>query len=92
MKRLLIIPALTMFVQTAAAKGDSLMSGNMQNYIGYGAIMGMLVLFIIVLLILLRAFKVMTRVILRLQGYTNAEIAAEMQPVKKQKNLKRMFG
>lgn len=89
MKKLLIIPALTISIQTANAKGDSLISGEMQNYIGYGAIITMMLLFIMVLLVLLRAFEVITKVILRLQGYTNAEIAVEMQPEKKEKKPKK---
>src|SRR5476651_948925 len=89
MKKLFIIPALVMYIQTANAKGDSLISGEMQNYIGFGAIIFMMLLFVIVLLVLLRTFKVMTRVILRLQGYTNEEILAEMQPAKKEKKAKK---
>ena len=89
MKKLFIIPALVMYIQSASAKGDSLISGEMQNYIGFGAIIFMMLLFVIVLLVLLRTFKVMTRVILRLQGYTNEEILAEMQPAKKEKKAKK---
>ncbi|MCQ6959222.1 cbb3-type cytochrome c oxidase N-terminal domain-containing protein [Mucilaginibacter aquariorum] len=83
MKKLLLIPVLLTGVQSASAQGDSLISDELKNYIGYGAIMAMLVLFVIVFLVLLRAFRVMGRVMLRLQGYSNAEIAALEHPVKK---------
>jgi cytochrome c oxidase cbb3-type subunit 3 len=37
------------------------MSADMQNYIGYGAIVAMLLVFLIALLVLLRAFKVLPK-------------------------------
>ncbi|MFA6083958.1 cbb3-type cytochrome c oxidase N-terminal domain-containing protein [Mucilaginibacter sp.] len=89
MNKLLIIPALITFIQTASAQSDSMISGEMKNYIGYGAIISMLLLFVVVFLVLLRAFKTMARVILRLQGYTHAEITAAMEPVKKEKKTKK---
>jgi cytochrome c oxidase cbb3-type subunit 3 len=89
MKKLLVIPALLACIQTVSAKGDSLVSDEMKNYIGCGAIFTMLLLFVIVLLVLLKAFKVMANTILRLQGYTNAEIAEAMQPAKKEKKPKK---
>ena len=72
--------------------GDSLMSHDMQNYIGYGAIVMMLLLFVIAMLVLVRAVKAMTVVILRLQGYSKEQIAAEMQPVKKEKKKQQNAG
>lgn len=66
-----------------ATKSDSLMSGEMMNYIGYGAIVGMIILFMIAFLVLARAFKAMEYVLLRLEGYTKAEAEAEMEPKKK---------
>lgn len=82
MKKLLFIPAFLIFVQSASAKGDSLISNEMKNYIGYGVILTMLVLFVIVLLVLLRAFRVMANTIMRLQGYSAAEIAELEHPAK----------
>lgn len=84
MKKLLVIPAI-LLAGTASAQGDSLVSDEIKNYIGYGAIIAMLVLFIVVFLVLLRALKVMTKVILRLQGHSNAEIAEMEAPKKAQK-------
>jgi len=46
----------------------SLLSGDLENYIGYGVIISMLLLFLIVMLVLLRTFKVLTRIVLRSQG------------------------
>ena len=66
----------------------SLLSGDLENYIGYGVIISMLLLFLIVMLVLLRTFKVLTRIVLRSQGYTKEQIEAEMNPVKPKKDKK----
>jgi cytochrome c oxidase cbb3-type subunit 3 len=66
----------------------SLIPGDLENYIGYGVIISMLVLFLIVMLVLLRTFKVLTRVVLRSQGLTKEQIEAEMNPVKPKKDKK----
>lgn len=63
----------------------SLLSPQMQNYIGYGAVILMIILFLIVMLILLRVFKLMTRVFLKTQGLTDVQIAAELNPPKPEK-------
>lgn len=76
MKKLLVLPFILLFIQSASAKDDSLISGELKNEIGYGVIIMMLVLFVITLLVLLRAMKVMANTILRLQGLSPAEIAA----------------
>lgn len=89
MKKLTIISGLLMAFLNANAKVGSMVSDEIKNYIGYGAIMFMLLLFVIVFSVLLRAFKTMANVILRLQGYTAAEIAEYMQPVKKEKKPKK---
>ncbi len=76
-----------MGIQPALAQDDhSLLSGDVENYIGYGAIMAVLVLFLIAMLVLLRTFKVLTRVILKSDGYTREQIEAEMNPVKLKKD------
>jgi len=85
MKKLLIIPTLFLFIQSASAKDDSLISDEMKNYISYGVIAFMLVLFVIVLLVLMRTFRIMTQTILRLQGYSKAEIYEMEHPAKKEK-------
>ncbi len=76
MKKSWMIPALLLtcmaapvFAQDAGTDAatkapDGLLSVDTMNYIGYGAIMLMLVLFIITMLVLLRTFKVLTRILL----------------------------
>jgi len=90
MKYLRIILFITLIfgVQPCFAAGDSLISGDMQNYIGYGLIFFTLILFVVVLLMLLKTFRVLSKVLLKAQGYTEEEIAAEMSPVKQQKKTK----
>ncbi|MDP9080240.1 MAG: c-type cytochrome [Bacteroidota bacterium] len=66
----------------------SLLSGDLENYIGYGVIISMLLLFLMVMLVLLRTFKVLTRIAFRSQGLTNEQIEAEMNPVKPKKDKK----
>lgn len=84
--RITLLLGLCMAIQPVLADDDTnLLSGAMENYIGYGAIVSMLVLFIIAMLVILRAVKVLTKVILKSQGYTESEIAAELQPVKVKK-------
>jgi cytochrome c oxidase cbb3-type subunit 3 len=86
--RILFTITILLFVQQCFAEGDSMMSADTQNYIGYGAIVIMLLLFLIVLLMLLRTFKVLTRVVLKLQGYNAQQIDAELRPAKKAKRPK----
>jgi cytochrome c oxidase cbb3-type subunit 3 len=84
---LFVVSAL--LVQPAFAEDDhSLISSDVQNYIGYGAIMLTLLLFIAVMLVLLKTFKVLTRIILKSEGYTEAQIEAEMKPAKKENKPK----
>ncbi|HVW14414.1 MAG TPA: cbb3-type cytochrome c oxidase N-terminal domain-containing protein [Mucilaginibacter sp.] len=60
---------LTLFLSAGVAPvfaegNDSLLSGETMNYIGYGTIVAMLLLFIGVMLVLLRTFKTLTRILL----------------------------
>lgn len=75
-------------MQPAMAASDSLIPTDIMNYIGYGAIVTMLLLFLIVMLILLKTFKVLTRIIFKYEGYTEEQIIAEMKPAKKEKKPK----
>ncbi|NHA03350.1 c-type cytochrome [Mucilaginibacter sp. HC2] len=87
--RILLMTASLLFaIQPAMASDDSLIPGDVMNYIGFGAIVSMLLLFVIVMLVLLKTFKILTRVVLREQGLTPAEIDAEMNPVKPKKEKK----
>lgn len=87
-RRLLIITTIVVAAQQSFAQDDSMLSDEMKNYIGYGAIISMLLLFLGAMLVLLRTFRVLTRVILKSQGYTSQEIEAELQPAKKEKKPK----
>ena len=64
------------------AANDSLIDADLQNYIGYGFIMFFLLLLLVVLLVVLRTFNILTRLILKSEGYTDAEITAEISPAK----------
>jgi len=86
MKRLTLIFLASIFIiKPAVAADDSLISADVQNYIGFGFILAALVLLLIVMLVLLRTFKVLTRIILKSEGYSDAEIAAEAAPIKANK-------
>jgi len=87
--RILLILTLTVVITPAFAVDDhSLITPEIQNYIGYGAIVSTLFLLIIVMLVLLKTFKVLTRIILKSEGYTEEQIVAEMKPAKKEKKPK----
>lgn len=87
--RAILLVALTFGSRLSFADDDhSLLSPNIENYIGYGAIFAVLILFVIAMLVVLRAVRVLSKVILRSQGYTNEEIAAELNPVKTAKDKK----
>ncbi|WP_184547159.1 cbb3-type cytochrome c oxidase N-terminal domain-containing protein [Mucilaginibacter sp. FT3.2] len=73
---------------TYTTSADGLIPADLQNYIAYGAIVTMLLLIVVAMLVLLKAFNVITMVTLRSQGYTAAQIQAEMHPPKKIKKPK----
>lgn len=75
-------------MQPTMAKDDSLIPGDVMNYIGYGAIFFTLLLVVAAMLMVLKAFRVMTRIVLRQQGLSTAEIEAAMNPVKSKKEKK----
>ncbi|OOQ58741.1 cbb3-type cytochrome c oxidase N-terminal domain-containing protein [Mucilaginibacter pedocola] len=86
-QRLLTTLTVLLLAQQSFAE-DSLLSAETKNYIGFGAIIGMLLLFLATLLVLLRTFKVLTKAVLKLQGYTKQQIEAELKPAKKEKKPK----
>jgi len=62
---------LTLATLAVPALGDddhSLLTPQLENYIGYGVILAALVIFIAVMLVLLRTFKILTRIILKYEG------------------------
>jgi cytochrome c oxidase cbb3-type subunit 3 len=87
-KLLFILPLMGVTKNAFADGGDSLMPDDVKNYIAYGAIVTMLLLIVIAMLVLVRTFNVLTRLVLKTEGYTNAQISAEMDPPKKQKKPK----
>lgn len=88
MKKFFFIIIIVLATQQGFAQGDSMVSDGLKNYVGYGAIITMLLLFLAAMLFLLRTFKVLIRVSLKSQGYTNQQIEAELKPVKKEKKPK----
>jgi cytochrome c oxidase cbb3-type subunit 3 len=84
-----LLIAFCLGIQPALAADDhSLMSEDLKNYIGYGAIMFFLILLIIVMLVLLRTFNALTTIVLKSEGYTREQIEAEMNPPKTEKAKK----
>lgn len=78
-----ILAGLCLVVQPALAADDhSLIPGDIENYIGYGAIVLLLLLIIVALLVVLRAFRIVTRLVLKADGYSDEQIEAELNPVK----------
>lgn len=87
--RIILFLALIVFCQGAIAADDhSMLSPDLQNEIGYGVIVSALLMFIGVMLVLLRTFRVLTRIIMKYNGYTEEQIEAELKPVKKPKKPK----
>jgi cytochrome c oxidase cbb3-type subunit III len=86
--RIIFLLVVLISVQPVTAAADSLLPGETMDYIGYGAIIAVLLLLIIAMLVLLKAFKVLTRVVLKSEGYTNEQIAAELEPAKTEKKPK----
>ncbi len=76
---------LLLFIQPAMADDDSVATGDLMNYIAFGSFFAVLLLILAAMLVVLRAFRVLTRVLLKHQGLNSAQIAAEMNPVKAKK-------
>lgn len=84
--RILLSLALVTAIQPVFAADDhSLMTPEIQNYIGYGAVLFTFLVIMVAMLVILRAFKVVTVIILKSEGYSDEQIAVEMQPAKKAK-------
>lgn len=86
--KILFLLALVFIMQPALAAGDSLIPGDLMNEIAYGVIVTTLLLFVVAMLLLQHTIKIVTKVMLRSQGYTKEQIVAEMQPAKKVKKPK----
>ncbi|HEY5328038.1 MAG TPA: c-type cytochrome [Mucilaginibacter sp.] len=83
--RLTLLLALSIVFQRATASNDSLIPADVQNYIGYSVVVTMLLLFVIAMLVVLKTIKVLTRAILKSEGYTEIQIIKETGPVKEKK-------
>ncbi|MFI5136821.1 MAG: cbb3-type cytochrome c oxidase N-terminal domain-containing protein [Sphingobacteriales bacterium] len=84
--RIILLIGLSTLIQPVFAEDDhSLLSPSAENYLGYGIIVAMLVLFIVAMLVILRAIKVLTRIILKSEGLSEEEIATELKPAKAKK-------
>jgi cytochrome c oxidase cbb3-type subunit 3 len=86
--RIILVAALLLLMQPAMAVDDSLSSGEIMDYVGYGAVVFMLILFLIVFLLLLKAFRLLTKLVYKYEGLTEQQMAEEMKPAKKQKKPK----
>lgn len=62
--RLICLSLLILGIQPAFAEDGQLLSGETMNYIGYGAIMTALIVFIVAMLAVLRAFKILAKKLL----------------------------
>ncbi|QEM10730.1 cbb3-type cytochrome c oxidase N-terminal domain-containing protein [Mucilaginibacter rubeus] len=86
--RILFLIPFMLLMQPGMAVADNLIPDDLQNEIAYWIIVGMLLLFVVAMLVLLKTFKVLARVVLKSQGYTEEQIAAELAPAKKVKKPK----
>jgi cytochrome c oxidase cbb3-type subunit 3 len=79
---ILLLPLAVLAVPAFADDDHSLLSPQMENYIGYGVVLAALLVFIGVMLVLLHTFKILTRIIYKYEGKTEAEISTELAPGK----------
>ncbi|MDR3695967.1 cbb3-type cytochrome c oxidase N-terminal domain-containing protein [Mucilaginibacter sp.] len=85
--RIFLLLTLTIFVVPAFAQDDhSLLTPETENLIGYGIVVAALLLFIVVMLVLLRTFKVLTKIIMKYEGQSDEQIEAELKPGKQKES------
>lgn len=85
--RIFLLLTLTIFVVPAFAQDDhSLLTPETENLIGYGVVVAALLLFIVVMLVLLRTFKVLTKIIMKYEGQSDEQIEAALKPAKHERN------
>ena len=85
--RITLLLGLCSIIQPVLAQDNStpLSSTELENYVGYSFIAAILILFIIALFVILRAVKVLSKAVLKSQGYTDEQITAELKPSKDKK-------
>jgi cytochrome c oxidase cbb3-type subunit III len=71
--RLIFLSLLVLGIQPAFADEGQLLSGETMNYIGYGAIVVMLIVLIIAMLVVLKTFKVLAKALLGPDTVVNME-------------------
>ncbi len=81
----MLICLVVLAVQPAFAADDSLVPNDVKNYIGYGAIMLVLLLVLLAMVVLLRAFKALTKVLMTREEYAAMEAEQKAAKVKKPK-------
>jgi cytochrome c oxidase cbb3-type subunit 3 len=69
----IFLSLLVLGIQPAFAEDSSLMPGETMNYIGFGAIMLALITLIIAMMVVLRAFQVVTKILLGSEGLEEAK-------------------
>ena len=85
-QRIILLFAFIFMGMPAWAADDNLVSAELMNDIGYGAIVAILILFIVVMLLILRTFKVLTKIMLKQQGITEDQVENVIKAEKKPKN------
>jgi cytochrome c oxidase cbb3-type subunit 3 len=86
--RAILLIALCAGIQPVFADEPGMSTSAMENYFGYGAVFLILILFVIAMLVVLKALRVLTKLMLKSQGYTDEEIVAELNPQKAPKDKK----
>ncbi|MBS7563327.1 c-type cytochrome [Mucilaginibacter sp. Bleaf8] len=85
LKKITLLCLAVAMLQPALAADDSLIPDDIKNYIGYGAIMVMLLLLIVAMLVLLKAFRVLTKALLTPEQYAELQAEEKAAKVKKPK-------
>ncbi|GAC1312631.1 MAG: hypothetical protein NVSMB24_34500 [Mucilaginibacter sp.] len=84
--RVTLFLALTFLMQHAIADDDHrLFSSKMKNYIGFGAIITMLLLFILAMIMLLRTFNLLARIVLKPEGDIEEKVIVPLRSAENQK-------
>lgn len=83
--RLTLLSLLVLSTAPVMADEGSLMSDEMKNYVAYGAIVIMLLLFVVTMLVLLRTFKVLSKILIGTQPAEAAQTAEALVEVKVEK-------
>ncbi|RYY36792.1 MAG: c-type cytochrome [Sphingobacteriaceae bacterium] len=84
--RLTLLSLLVLSTAPVMADEGSLMSDEMKNYVAYGAIVIMLLLFVVTMLVLLRTFKVLSKILIGTQPPEAAQIAEAPLEMKVEKS------